>query len=102
MRAIGWLVLVLGLIAAAATYGVATYSADAVLDEAKVPGYARSMRHGMGEMMGTFGVMLTDWSDAWASPLGKAITVAVCAVLLAGYYFRVAWVLDDNDRHPGP
>ena len=100
LRAIGWLVLVLGLVAAAATFGVATYNTDRAIDEAKAPGYARSMRHGMGEMMGTFGLMLTDWYDAWSSPPGQAITVAVCAALLAGYFFRVAWVLDDNDRNP--
>jgi hypothetical protein len=98
LRAIGWLILALGAIAAAATYGIADHYAEAALNDSNALGYTRSMRHSMGVMMGTFGLMLTEWQEAWTSPLGEAITVAVCAGLLAAYFFRVAWVLDEEAR----
>lgn len=98
LRAIGWLLLVVGLIAAAVTYAVLLHSADEALNDASALGYRRSLLHGVGAMMGTFGLMLTQWQEAWTSPLGMAITVAVCAGLFAGYFFRVAWVLDDDER----
>ncbi len=94
----GWLVVVLGLIAAAVTYGVARHDAAQALDDATALGYRRSLNHGVGVMMGSFGLKLTEWQEAWQSPPGMAITVAVCAGLFAAYFFRVAWVLDDDER----
>jgi len=98
LRAIGWLVLVLGLLAAIATYVVAAHDADQALNDVTALGYRRSLNHGVGVMMGSFGVMLTEWQEAWATPLGMATTVAVVAGLFAAYFFRVAWVLDDDER----
>jgi hypothetical protein len=61
-------------------------------------GYARSLQHGTGVMMGQFGVMLTEWREGLTSPLGQALMVAICAALVAGYFFRVAWVLDAEEE----
>ena len=38
--------------------------------------------------------------QALAMPLGQAIVVLVCAALLARYFFRVAWVVDEETREP--
>lgn len=98
LRAIGWLVVVVGLIVAIATYGVALHNADEALNDATALGYSRSLHHELGAMMGNFGLMLTEWQEAWASPLGMAVTVAVCFGLFAAYFFRVAWVVDEDER----
>ena len=97
-RAIGWLVLAFGLAVAVVFYFLEAQTADPVLNDTTALGYQRSLRHGMGVMMGHFGILLTEWSDAATSPLGEALLIAAGAALIAGYFFRVAWVLD-ADQH---
>jgi hypothetical protein len=101
LRATGWLVLASGLVVAAIWYWIEERSADIVLNDVNALGYARSLQHGMGVMMGPIGAMLTEWQEDLTSPLGQALTIAVCAALLAAYFFRVAWVVDaetEEDR----
>ncbi len=83
-----------GLAGAAVWYWIKVRSADLALDDVNALGYQRSLQHGMGVMMGPIGAMLTEWQEELTSPLGQALTIAVCAALLAAYFFRVAWVLD--------
>jgi hypothetical protein len=97
-RAIGWFVLAFGLVVAAVFYFVELRAADPVLNDMTALGYQRSLRHGMGVMMGHFGILLTEWSDAVTSPLGEALLIAVCAALVAGYFLRAAWVLDADEH----
>jgi hypothetical protein len=97
LRAAGWCVLTLGLAAAAACYWIEARTAEPVLNDTTALGYARSMRHGMGVMMGQSGVILTEWQQSLTSPVGQAVLIALCAALAAGYCFRVAWVLDAED-----
>jgi hypothetical protein len=54
----------------------------------------------MGVMMGQSGVILTTWQQDLTSPLGQAVLVAIGAALVAGYFFRVAWVLDAEEEEP--
>ena len=98
LRITGWVVLVSGLITAALFYAITSRSADAALDDTNALGYRRSLEHGMGVMMGHFGVMLTEWQQALSSPAGEALIIVVVAALLAAYFFRVAWVLDDAEE----
>jgi hypothetical protein len=98
LRAIGWFVLACGVVAAALVYVIKVRSADLALDDTNALGYARSMHHGMGVMMGPFGTMLTEWQEGLTSPLGQALIVVVCAALLAAYFFRVAWVIDADEE----
>ena len=98
LRVIGWAVLAGGLVAAAVSYWIDARSAEPALDDSTALGYSRAMQHDVGAMMGRFGLMLSNWQDALSSPLGRAAIIAVCAALLAGYFFRVAWVLDDQER----
>jgi len=100
LRAIGWFVLASGLGGAVVVYWVKVRSADLVLDDTNALGYARSMHHGMGVMMGPFGTMLTEWQEGLMSPLGQALMIAIVAALVAGYFFRVAWVLDAEQETP--
>jgi hypothetical protein len=94
LRAIGWIVLASGLAGAALLYWVEARTADPVIDDVTALGYRRSMQHGMGVMMGQFGIVLTGWQESLSSPIGQALMTAICAALVAGYFFRVAWVLD--------
>ena len=91
MRAIGWLVLASGVVAAAVFYAIDAGARDPALNDATALGYTRAMRHQMGVMMGHFGLMLMQWHDALTSPMGEALTIAACAALAAAYFFRVAW-----------
>jgi len=100
LRAIGWFVLVLGLAGAAVFYWVTVRTMDPALNDMTALGYSRSLRHGMGVMMGPFGLMLTEWQEGLMSPIGEALIIAICAALVSGYFFRVAWVLDAEDEEP--
>jgi hypothetical protein len=101
LRAIGWAVLGVGVAGAATLYAIKTRGADAALDDSHALGYARSMQHGVGVMMGASGAILTEWQQNLTSPLGQALIVAACAALAAGYFFRVAWVLDAEEQDDG-
>jgi hypothetical protein len=94
LRAIGWLVLASGLAGAAVLYWVEARTANPVLDDVTALGYTRSLQHGMGVMMGHFGIVLTEWQESLMTPIGQALMTAIGAALVAGYFFRVAWVLD--------
>jgi hypothetical protein len=97
MRLTGWLVLAGGVIFAAAFYWVKVRTAGPVLDDTTAFGYTRAMHHEMGVMMGQFGQILTEWEEMLTSPLGEALMIAAGAALLAAYFFRVAWVLDQEE-----
>jgi hypothetical protein len=92
----GWTILAVGVVSALVVYWFRVRSDAPALDDMTALGYTRSLNHGVGVMMGGFGLMLTHWQSAWTSPLGIALTIVVCAALLAAYFFRVAWVLDHD------
>lgn len=99
LRATGWLILAAGLISTIAFYVFKVRSADAALNDATALGYARSMHHQMGVMMGQMGLTLTEWEETLTSPMGESVLIAVCVALLAAYFFRVAWVLDQDEQN---
>jgi hypothetical protein len=97
LRAIGWCVLGAGAIGAAVFYWISSHSADRVLDDTTALGYAKSMQHGVGVLMGPSGAILTDLQQNLTTPLGETLMIAVVVALIAAYFFRVAWVLDADD-----
>jgi hypothetical protein len=99
LRRTGWLVLAAGLVSAVTFYWLEVRSANPALDDLNALGYTRSLHHQMGVMMGQMGLILTDWQDTLTSPLGEALMIGICAALLAGYFFRVAWVLDQDEQN---
>src|SRR5581483_9943163 len=98
LRTIGWAVLTVGLVGAAGYYWLAAYAADPALNDATALGYRRSLDHQMGVMMGHFGLLLTTWQEWLASPAGTATMIAAAAAIVAGCFFRVAWVRDQDGR----
>ncbi|HMD34752.1 MAG TPA: hypothetical protein VKH42_07285 [Vicinamibacterales bacterium] len=96
MRATGWTVVACGLMGAAARYWIVRRGADVTLDDTVALGYSKSMQHGVGVMMGRSGELLTDVSTMLATPIGQALLVLAAAALIAAYFFRVAWVIEDQ------
>ncbi|HEY6211162.1 MAG TPA: hypothetical protein VIW45_02705 [Vicinamibacterales bacterium] len=97
-RAAGWTASAAGLVGAAVRYWLMMRSADVALDDATALGYSRSLKHGMGMMMGRSGELLTDVSNLLTTPLGESLMIAGAAALVAAYCFRVAYVIDDDAR----
>src|SRR5437764_13369080 len=94
LRAIGWGVAGAGAIGSAAFYWLTSRSADRALDDTTALGYAKSMQHGVGVLMGPSGAILTDLQQNLTTPLGETLMIAMVVALIAAYFFRVAWVLD--------
>jgi len=98
MRRVGWVVLASGAAGAVARYWFVWRNTDVALDDSVALGYSKSMRHGMDVMMGRSGELLTDVSTMLATPFGQALLVLAAAALIAAYFFRVAWVIDEDER----
>ena len=99
LRTIGRIVLVCGLIAAAIVYWISSGSAGS--DQAATFVHTRTSDNQMSRMMGNFGLMMTDWQAWLATPAARSLGVFVLAALLAGYFFRVASVQDEEERDRG-
>jgi hypothetical protein len=99
LRATGWLILISGFISTVTFYWIKSRSADAAINDATALGYARSMHHQMGVMMGQMGLTLTEWEETLTSPMGETVLIAICVALLSAYFFRVAWVLDQDEQN---
>ena len=48
--------------------------------------------------MGTFGLIMLSWQETLARPVSKALIIVAGAGLFASYFFRVAWVLDSDEK----
>ena len=93
-RRIGRIVIVCGLVAAALVYWVQARATPA--GQASGFEHTRSSDNQMRRQMGEFGLILTDWQATLSTPTGYAVGVLVLALLLAGYFFRVASVLEEK------
>jgi hypothetical protein len=102
LRAIGILVLVVGMAGAGLFYWVEARSAARTMDDL-MPGYSQARSRQIGIMMGDLGVTLMEWLDALKDPRTQAIIIAAASALAALACFRVARLLDPPQRdEPGP
>jgi len=103
VRKAGWIVLVCGIAGACLFYWMQTRTSSAALDEL-VAGYERARERNMGIMMGTLGVQMTQWMEAFEQPGLQAVLIAAGSTLIAAICFRVAWLMDlpptDERRWP--
>lgn len=97
LRTVGRVVLACGVVLAAIVYWVNARQRITMLDDSNALGYTRAMDAQMSRMMGHFGVMMMGWDQSLSSPVGKALAVLVVTGLLAGYFFRVASVREQED-----
>jgi hypothetical protein len=96
-RAVGMLVLVLGITAACVFYLIEARAAAPALD-ASFPDDAQAQARQIGIMMGTFGVILLGWGNALQRPGMQAVVIAGGSVFVAFVCYRIAWVLEYNKR----
>jgi hypothetical protein len=97
LRTVGRIVLACGLVLAALVYWVSARQRVTLLDDTNALGYTRAMDAQMTRMMGHLGVLMMGWNDSLTTPLGKALGVLVVAGLLAGYFFRIASVMEQEE-----
>jgi hypothetical protein len=97
LRATGLLVLLLGIAGAGIYYWREARPATVTIADLQ-PDYDKSRAREMGRMMGHQGVMMLEWQDALDLPGTQAVIIAVVSALFAAYFFRAAWVLDDEER----
>jgi peptidoglycan/LPS O-acetylase OafA/YrhL len=97
LRAMGALSLAIGIVGACLFYWSASGPADQ--DPADgLPAYSRAETRALKIQMGATGVILTEWQQTLARPGAEAVMIAAGAALFAAYFFRAAWVLDDDER----
>lgn len=98
LRITGAIVLTLGIIGAGIFYWNDVHRAAADNLDAVLDGYSRSSQHEMGVQMGTLGLIMLGWQETLARPITKALIIVAVTGLFASYFFRVAWVLDDDEK----
>jgi hypothetical protein len=93
-------VLLAGIVVAAIYY---SYKVRQPPDDpnALLPRYQRDMEHEIGVQMGTMGEILLTWQQTLAEPGAQAIIIAGVAALLAGGFYRAAWVIEEEERERG-
>lgn len=64
-------------------------------------GYSQARERQMGIMMGGLGVTMTHWMESLEQPSTQATIVAVASALVSALCFRVASLIDANDRNSG-
>jgi hypothetical protein len=96
LRAVGVLVLLLGIAGACVRYWIDVRSADPAMDELSAPGYLRARQREAKDMMGPVGVILLDWQDTLAQPWMRALLVLAAAAIITLFCFRAAAASDDT------
>ena len=97
LRRTGRIVLASGLVAAVLVYWLYARGSTAI-DAWSAPEHTRSSDNQMSRTMGQFGLVMADWQATLATPAGYAVGVLVLTLLLAGYFFRVASVTEEETR----
>jgi type II secretory pathway component PulF len=97
LRALGILVLVVGVAGAGFFYRIETRSAAPTMDDL-MPGYSQARSRQIGIMMGDLGVTLMEWLDALKEQRTQAIIIAAVSAVAALACFRVARLLDLPQR----
>jgi hypothetical protein len=97
-RVFGRVTLVLAILAAVAFYVLEARPPEPSLDDAAVPGYARARTRELRRQMGQSGVVLAEWEEALTRPGAEAVMIAIGGGLFALYFFRVAHVMDEEER----
>lgn len=95
----GVIVLVAGVVSAAALYLIRTYLAGP-RPEDLLSNYRAANERQMGLMYGNSGVLMWDWLEALKQPGTEAIVILVLSALVALICFRVAWVEADEATQP--
>jgi hypothetical protein len=96
LRAVGVIVLLLGLGAAGAVYEIRTHARAPTEDEL-LAGNARAEAHQMGVLYGKMGLLTQELSDDLKQPGTQAGIIAAVSILVAAGCFYVARLSDEDD-----
>ena len=99
LRAIGVIVLVLGIAGAGLIYWIGTRSPD-VSDDLSMLGYNKAQTRQMAQLYGKSGLLIQEWLEALKQPGNQAILIVVVSVLIAIGCFYFARLLEsDSEPH---
>ncbi|MDR3459077.1 MAG: hypothetical protein P4N60_16660 [Verrucomicrobiae bacterium] len=96
----GWVVLVLGLVAAAIVYWLGTRSAD-LTDNPEMSRYYKNEAHQMGLIYGKQGLLMDDLNNSLKRPGTQAFLIVAGSVVVALGCFAFARFPAVEDESPG-
>ncbi|MGA3285621.1 MAG: hypothetical protein ABSD57_14335 [Verrucomicrobiota bacterium] len=97
LKAIGIIVLVLGISSAGVVYWLGTRSPN-LNDDLSMVGFNRAEQRQMGQLYGKMGLIIEEWFDDLKQPGTQAILIAAVSALVAAGCFYFARLSDNNDE----
>ena len=94
---IGIIVLVLGLGGAGLVYWLGTRAADAN-DDLSMQGFNRAEQRQMGQLYGSQGLLIEQWSEDLKQPGTQAVIIAMVSTFVAAGCLYFARLLDYDDE----
>ena len=99
LKAIGVIVLVLGIAGACLVYWIGTRSPD-VSDDLSMVGFNRAESRQMGMLYGKMGLLIEDWTNDLKRPGTQAILIATTSILIAfGCFYFARLSKNDDEMH---
>jgi len=96
-RIAGVIILLLGLVGAGLAYWLGTQAPD-LADDLSMTGYYKAEAHQMGRLYGKEGLLIEDLINDLKQPGTQAFLIVVTAAVIAAGCFRLAFVLEENDK----
>ena len=97
LKAIGVIVLVLGIASACLVYWIGTRSPD-LSDDLSMVRFNRAESRQMAMLYGKMGLLIEDWTNDLKQPGTQAILIASATILIALGCFYFARLLENGDR----
>ena len=97
LKAIGIIVLLLGISSACLVYWMGTRSPD-LSDDLSMVGFNRAEQRQMGQLYGKMGLLIEDWTNDFKKPGTQATLIASASILIALGCFYFARLSDDVDK----
>lgn len=97
LRAIGVIVLALGIAGAGIVYWLGTRDAD-LSNDPSMQGFNRAEQRQMGQLYGKSGLLIDEWSDDLKQPGTQAVLIAGFSVAIFAGCFYFARLLDYDDE----
>ena len=99
LKAIGVVVLLLGIGSACLVYWMGTRSPD-LSDDLSMVGYNRAESRQMGQLFGKMGLLIEDWTNDLKQPSTQAILIATTSILIAfGCFYFARLSKNDDEMH---
>ena len=97
LKAIGVIVLVLGIAGACLVYWIGTRSPD-VSDDLSMVGFNRAESRQMGQLFGKMGLLIEDWTNDLKQPGTQATFIISASILISFGCFYFARLSNDGGK----